>query len=120
MAILDERTVPYARNSASLLGAIRDFEITYGAYGDFQDRMENYWCLRWLIQAGVLAGSPEREATVVRDNVVKFRDLPFYQRVPSLPELASGTAVLVEVSAIDLITNTISVQFKSRVDVVPP
>lgn len=133
VALLDGRAAPFARNSASLLGAIRDFEITYAAYAEFQERMENYWCLRWLLQENVRPGQSirgqgglapadsanVREATVVRENVVKFRDLPFYQRVPSLPELPIGTAVLVEVTGIDLIASTLQVVYKSRVGATP-
>ena len=54
-------------------------------------------------------------ATVVRENVVKFRDLPLYVRVPSLPpELQPGTGVQVVVTAVDLIDSTVEVVFKSR------
>ncbi|MEO7404262.1 MAG: RNB domain-containing ribonuclease, partial [Burkholderiales bacterium] len=111
IALLDGATPPFARNSASLLGAIRDFELTYAAYGEFQDKMEHYWCLRWLVQEGVT----ETLATVVRESVVKFRDLPLYVRVPSLPpELQPGTGVQVAVTGVDLIDSTVEVVFKSR------
>ena len=110
IALLRSEPPPFERNSASLLGAVRDFELTYAAYGEFQERMEHYWCLRWLIQNETRSA----EAVVVRDNVVKFRELPLYVRVPSLPTgTPPGTEVMVEVRAIDLIDSTIDAVYKS-------
>lgn len=116
VALLDGRAPPFARNSASLQGAIRDFEATYSAYGEFQDRMEQYWCLRWLLQEGVTRTA----AAVVRENVVKFRDLPLFVRVPSLPELAPGTTVQVEITEIDLIDSTVAAVYVARPETPAP
>lgn len=115
IALLRHKPPPFAANSASLLGAIRDFETTYAAYAEFQDRMERYWCLRWLLQENV----NEIEAIVVRENVVKFRDLPLYVRIPSLPapssdNLVPGSRVLVEVSRVDLIDSSLDAVYKAR------
>ena len=114
IALLSNETPPFARNSASLLGAIRDFELTYAAYGEFQERMEHYWCLRWLLQHQ----KTESVANVVRENVVKFRDLPLFVRVPSLPPGHTvGDTVIVTISAIDLVDATIEAVYKSPASV---
>jgi len=111
IALLEGEAPPFERNSASLLGAIRDFELSYAAYGEFQDRMERYWCLRWVLQHGLRTAN----AVVVREGTVRFRDVPLYVRVPSLPPtIAPGTAVIVDVAGVDLVDSTIDATYKTR------
>ena len=100
IARLEGREAPYGARDERLLGAMRDFELAYEAYGNIQDQMERYWCLRWLLQEGV----SESGAVVVKENLVKLDHLPLFTRVPSLPgELAPGTRVALEVAHIDLL-----------------
>lgn len=110
-ALLNDTSPPFQRNSATLLGAIREFEVAYAAYAEFQDRMEQYWCLRWLLQENVV----QCEASVAREGVVKLRAIPLYVRMSSLPDLPPGTPVIVEVESIDLVDNTVRAVYKSRV-----
>ena len=46
-------TPPYPPKSERMLTAMRDFELAYEIYGEFQRSMERYWCLRWLVQEAV-------------------------------------------------------------------
>jgi exoribonuclease II len=108
IAALRNEAPPFVSKSEALLAALRDFEITYAAYDEFQRQMEFYWCLRWLDQEGVR----EASADVVRDNLVRFSNLPLVVRVPSLPELPPGTAVTVEIEALDLIDSQIRCIYK--------
>ena len=64
--------VPYPQGDEALLSAMRDFELAYEAYGQFQRTMERYWCLRWLKQEGVETAA----AMVLREGLVRFDDLP--------------------------------------------
>jgi exoribonuclease-2 len=91
---------PYTARSAELLAAMRDFELTYAAYGEFQRGMENYWCLRWLRQNGVTRVA----ARVLRDNLVRLEDLPLVLKVSSLPTLDRGARVALSVERTDLLT----------------
>ena len=108
VATLRGKVPHFAAGSEALLAALRDFELTYAAYEEFQRHMEHYWCLRWLLQEEVRLA----EAVVVRDNLVKFARLPLYVRVPSLPDLAPGTPVTVEVEDVDLIDTQVRCVYK--------
>jgi exoribonuclease-2 len=99
---------PFARNSDTLLSALRAFEVVYARYDEHQREMERYWCLRWLQQEGV-ARIP---GLVLRDTLVRLDRLPFTQRVASLPELPPGTRVELEVGNIDLLERTVFLSWK--------
>jgi exoribonuclease II len=107
-AVLQGGPPPFAPGSEALLAALRDFEITYAAYDEFQRHMEHYWCLRWLVQEKVRLA----RTTVVRDNLVKFADLPLFVRVPSLPDLEPGDEAMVEVEEVDLIDTQVRCVYK--------
>jgi exoribonuclease-2 len=98
-AALGARRAPFTRTSEGLLAALRAFEVTYARYDEHQRAMETYWCLRWLQQEGVT----ETDATVLRENVVRFDRLPLTVRVPSLPDLEPGARVRLAVQEIDFL-----------------
>jgi exoribonuclease-2 len=98
----------YPPRDERLLVILRDFELAYDAYAEFQRGMERYWCLRWLIQEGVsLTG-----ADVLREELVRIDRIPLVARVPSMPAAAPGSRVEVAVSSIDLLELTLHCEFK--------
>ena len=107
LTVLDGAPPAYAEGDAELFAIMADFELTYSQYAELQSQMEHYWCLRWLQQENV----SESEATVVRDNLVRFDGLPLYVRAPDLPALTPGTRVRVGVGRIDLLASTLEVRF---------
>ena len=110
IACLKGETPAFAQKSAELFAAMRDFELTYGAYADFQRVMERYWCLRWLQQHGV----SEIDATVRREQLVKLDHLPLMLRVTSLPtDLQPGQRVHLAIEACDLLAPEVSCRFIS-------
>jgi exoribonuclease-2 len=102
IARLEGKPAPYGNRDERLLIAMRDFDLAYEAYGNIQDQMERYWCLRWLQQEQV----SETGAVVVKENLVKLDHLPLFTRVPSLPEVPPGSRVAIEVSKVDLLEVT--------------
>ena len=98
---------PYADNDAELFAALTDFEATYSQYAEFQQRMEDYWCLRWLLQEN----ATEVAATVLRDNLVRFERVPLVARVADLPSLAPETSVRLAISRIDLLASTFECRY---------
>jgi len=109
IAGLRGRRPPFSRNSEALLTALRAFEVTSARFDEHQRAMEQYWCLRWLEQERIA----ETEATVLRDNLVRFEGLPLAVRVPSLPELEPGTRVRLALEAPDLIERTVACTWRA-------
>jgi len=107
IACIGGETPHFAAKSDALFAALRDFELTYGAYAEFQRGMERYWCLRWLAQEKVVS----IEATIRRDNLCQLDHLPLIQRVPSAPELKTGERVRLSIEAIDLLTLELSCRY---------
>ena len=113
IACLRGESPAFAQKSAELFGAMRDFEITYAAYADFQRLMERYWCLRWLQQHGI----SEIDATVRREQLVKLDHLPLMLRVPSLPaDLAPGRRVRLAIESLDLLAPEVAGRFVALLD----
>jgi len=99
IACLRQEAPPFTAKSAEFLAALRDFEVTYAAYAEFQRGMERYWCLRWLRQQG----AAETTARVLRESLVRLEELPLVLKVPSLPALERGARVRLAIEDVDLL-----------------
>ncbi len=89
----------YPPRSEALFATVRDFELAYDAYADFQRRLERYWMLRWMQQEHI----SEMTASVIREDLVRFDTLPLVTRAPSVMGIAAGAKVRLAISAIDLL-----------------
>jgi exoribonuclease-2 len=104
LALARDEAPPYTKQSATLLAAVADFDVTYNQYGDFQQQMETYWCCRWLMQEKVT----ETTGTVIRENLVRFDRLPIVRRFDDLPFSAPGAIVAIRIHSVDLLTASFS------------
>jgi len=116
IALLRGEAAPFARNSDMMLSAVHDFETTYAAYDEFQERMERYWSMRWLLQEGIRMAS----AQVVRDNIVQIEGLPLHARVTAMPQLSPGTKIELEVGDVDLVDQELACRFRRVIAGVEP
>jgi len=107
LAVLAGRKPPLAANDTELFSIVSAFEARYGAYLGFQQRMERYWCLRWIEQHRIRRA----DAVVVRDDLVRLADAPLYFRLAAMPALAPGRRIVVELLATDEIDLSVQARF---------
>lgn len=117
IAMINSQPAPYNSADGKLNVIIRNFDLTYNAYSEFQIRMERYWCLQYLIQEQLT----EVIATVWRENLVRIDGMFFITKVPNLPttglpELKVGSKVLLEIKHIDTLLMELNCKFKSVVE----
>ncbi|WP_131112125.1 ribonuclease catalytic domain-containing protein [Sulfuricystis thermophila] len=99
IALLRNEKPPYPPKSAELMAVLRDFELTYASYAEFQRQMEHYWCLRWLLQEEV----NEVTAQVLKENIVRCETLPLILRASGMLTLERGTRVRLAIADVDLL-----------------
>jgi exoribonuclease-2 len=102
----------YPPNSDALTTHMRNFEMTYQAYSEFQMRMERYCCLQYLIQEDIQLIN----ATVWRENLVRLDNLPYMTKVFGLPELKPGTRVSLQVQEVDTLLIDLRTKFINVLD----
>jgi len=88
---------PYLPNDADLYAIVSSFDAAYAQYGEFQEKLERYWCLRWLRQEGVARIG----ATVLKPDLLRLDNLPLVTRVAGLPLLDRGQRVELDVLHLD-------------------
>jgi exoribonuclease-2 len=112
LSLVRNEAPAYPPGDERLLVILRDFELAYDAYAEFQRVMERYWCLRWLIQEGVGVTG----ADVLREELARIDRIPLVVRVPSMPASAPGSRVELTVSDIDLLELTLHCEFKRSLE----
>ncbi len=112
ISVLREESPAYAKNVTALFAILRDFDTAYTTYNEFQRNMERYWCLRWLLQENI----KQIEATVLRENMVKFVSIPLVGRISSLPELPPNARVTLEIVSVDLLDLNFEARYIAQVE----
>ncbi|HEY8119556.1 MAG TPA: RNB domain-containing ribonuclease [Methylophilaceae bacterium] len=109
IAVVQNSAPAYPKGSEELTTLMRNFDLTYNAYNEFQTRMERYWCLQYLIQESLV----EVTGTVWRENLVRLDDIPYITKVHSLPETPTASRVRLEIKRIDPLMMELDTRFKA-------
>jgi exoribonuclease II len=112
VSLLTQAEPRWPKRSPELLDAARRFELTYDAYNEFQRGMERYWVLRWFHQEGITRFA----ATVLREDLVRARELPLVTRVPGLADQPPGTHVWIDVADLDFWAPDARFTFGGRIE----
>ncbi|HUN93694.1 MAG TPA: ribonuclease catalytic domain-containing protein [Burkholderiaceae bacterium] len=97
IAAASDAAAPYVPNDAELFAVVSGFDAAYTSYNEFQDRMERFWCLRWLRQNDVR----QLVATVLKGDLLRVDGLPWVGRLPGLPDLPRATRIRLDVLGCD-------------------
>ncbi|MCB6183426.1 RNB domain-containing ribonuclease [Leeia sp. TBRC 13508] len=107
IACCQETKAPYPKGQ-DLFVPMREFDATYSAYLSFQDRMENYWCLRYLEQESIT----ELDGVVLRDGqAVRLQGMPLVVKPEAMPVLPQGSNVRVKVLELNFWQNSARILF---------
>lgn len=91
---------PFPPRDATLMGIAADFESCYQTYGEFQDRLEKYWCLRWIVQDGDAKNVYVRH---LKEGMSRVELVPLHLPIPELASHPRMTRAEVVVDDIDLL-----------------
>ena len=95
---------PFKPKDADLFAVISGFDAAYSAYSQYQNGMERFWTLKYLVQNNIT----EVTASLFRENLVRCDHLPLVLPVVGAQNLPRGALVRVKLGQIDEITLDIS------------
>ncbi|MEY8875201.1 MAG: ribonuclease catalytic domain-containing protein [Leptothrix sp. (in: b-proteobacteria)] len=105
---------PFKPKDTALLAIIGGFEAAYSAYNAFQNGIERYWTLRWLVQNDVT----EIDCAVMKDGLVRADAIPLVLRAIGAEQLPRGAQVRVRLGEPDLLTLDVGGSVVARLDAV--
>jgi exoribonuclease-2 len=98
---------PFQPRDASLMGIAADFETCYQSYAEYQDRMEKYWCLRWLAQEPLPRTVYARH---LKEGMSRIEDVPLHLPIPELASHPRMTRAEIAILETDLLQLSASVR----------
>ena len=105
--ITAKMVAPFPPRDAALMGIAADFEACYSAYGEYQDRLEKYWCLRWMAQDETPKLVFVRH---LKEGMSRVEPIPLHLPVPELATHPRMTRAEVSIADVDLLQLTAGVR----------
>jgi exoribonuclease-2 len=105
--ITAKMVAPFPPRDAALMGIAADFEACYAAYGEYQDRLEKYWCLRWIAQDET---SKRVFVRHLKEGMSRVEPIPLHLPVPELATHPRMTRAEVSITDVDLLQLTAGVR----------
>ena len=103
---------PFKPKDAHLFSIISAFDAAYAAYNGFQNGIERFWTMRYLVQNDI----KEMTATVMKDGLVRADDLPLVFKALGCEALPRGAAVRVRITGTDEMTLDVFANLIERLD----
>ena len=107
---------PFPPRDATLMGVAADFESCYQAYGEFQDRLEKYWCLRWITQDG---DSKTAYVRHLKEGMSRLELVPLHLPIPELathPRMTRAEVVIADVDLLQLSAGVRVLEIEEKID----
>jgi len=107
---------PFPPRDATLMGIAADFESCYQTYGEYQDRLEKYWCLRWAMQDGESKNVSVRH---LKEGMSRLELVPLHLPIPELathPRLTRAVVVLGDIDLLQLSAEVRVLEIEAKVE----
>ena len=108
---------PFPPRDATLMGIAADFESCYQTYGEYQDRLEKYWCLRWAMQDGESKNVSVRH---LKEGMSRLELVPLHLPIPELathPRLTRAEVVLGDIDLLQLSAGVRVLEIEAKVEI---
>jgi exoribonuclease II len=95
----------FNQDNTRVFQILQNFQEVYSAYQEYQQKMEDYWCLRWISQENI----KEITGTIGKEGWVRFHDLPLSKKLQQLSE-HKGKHVRLNLQGIDELNLSLELQ----------
>lgn len=103
---------PFKPKDASIFAILSGFESAYAAYQQFQNGMERYWTLRYLMQENI----QELDATLLREGLARADSLPLVVPVMGTEGLERGAHIRIRLGQPDLMSLELNATLVGRIE----